>query len=331
MHDISPVQIYLRAGWSLGNVQDRYIFGGAGGDELVGRAVCGLPILEREFCILPPHFSGETLARISAAGWNNILESYDSYPQCFKRTVPYLLASLVYHFEYLRGKLSNSHPLWKQRLFTQKLIIEENNIFLTDFLKKNVVTGYGYCKLTNMRSTGVPTSIAMAQEIRMLQEKVDKMTETHTSSLLNFQEATIKSIQSIPEAVKNTIMENFEIDGVAPINVSDVQNIVSQSSKVLLEQMKELINQISSREANNINNINRTQQINTTYDVGPTYFDWGGKLFRLVPENFQFSSTDVKSSWDVWQHGQGVQWKGKACRTYPLKRLLDKRIQTRHR
>jgi hypothetical protein len=32
----------------------------------------------------------------------------------------------------------------------------------------------------------------------------------------------------------------------------------------------------------------------------------------------------VKSSWDVWQHGQGVQWKGKACRTYPLKRLLDK-------
>jgi len=94
MHDISPVQIYLRAGWSLGNVQDRYMFGGAGGDELVGRAVCGLPILEREFCILPPHFSGETLARISAAGWNNILESYDSYPQCFKRTVPYLLASL---------------------------------------------------------------------------------------------------------------------------------------------------------------------------------------------------------------------------------------------
>jgi hypothetical protein len=124
-----------------------------------------------------------------------------------------------------------------------------------------------------MRSTGVPTSIAMAQEIRMLQEKVDKMTETNTSSLLNFQEATIKSIQSIPEAVKNTIMENFEIDGVAPINVSDVQNIVSQSSKVLLEQMKELINQISSREANNINNINRTQQINTIYDVGPTYFD----------------------------------------------------------
>jgi len=78
------------------------------------------------------------------------------------------------------------------------------------------------------------------------------MTETHTSSLLNFQEATIKSIQSIPEAVKNTIMENFEIDGVAPINVSDVQNIVSQSSKVLLEQMKELINQISSREATTI-------------------------------------------------------------------------------
>lgn len=41
---ISAVQVYLRAGWSLGNVQDRYIFAGPGGDQLVGRAVCGLPI-----------------------------------------------------------------------------------------------------------------------------------------------------------------------------------------------------------------------------------------------------------------------------------------------
>jgi hypothetical protein len=34
---ISAVCVYLRAGWSLGNVQDRYIFAGAGGDQTVGR------------------------------------------------------------------------------------------------------------------------------------------------------------------------------------------------------------------------------------------------------------------------------------------------------
>jgi hypothetical protein len=35
---MSAVAVYLRAGWSLGNVQDRYIFSGAGSDQVVGRA-----------------------------------------------------------------------------------------------------------------------------------------------------------------------------------------------------------------------------------------------------------------------------------------------------
>ena len=41
---INAAQVYLRAGWSLGNVPDRYIFAGTGGDQLTGRALCGLPI-----------------------------------------------------------------------------------------------------------------------------------------------------------------------------------------------------------------------------------------------------------------------------------------------
>ncbi len=33
--------IWLRAGWSLGSVQGRYIFSGSGGDQFVGRAATG--------------------------------------------------------------------------------------------------------------------------------------------------------------------------------------------------------------------------------------------------------------------------------------------------
>ena len=36
MNGPSMVQVFLRAGWSLGNVQDRYLFAGAGGDQLTG-------------------------------------------------------------------------------------------------------------------------------------------------------------------------------------------------------------------------------------------------------------------------------------------------------
>ena len=53
---VSDVAVYLRAGWSIGNTQDRYVFSGAGSEQIVGRAVCGLPIQSMDFAILPPHF-----------------------------------------------------------------------------------------------------------------------------------------------------------------------------------------------------------------------------------------------------------------------------------
>ena len=50
---LSAVGIFLRAGWSIGNVQDRYIQSGAGSDQVIGRAVSLLPA----FTTLPPHFT----------------------------------------------------------------------------------------------------------------------------------------------------------------------------------------------------------------------------------------------------------------------------------
>jgi hypothetical protein len=39
----SAIMVYLRAGWSLGNVPDRYIHAGTGSKQLVGRTVALLP------------------------------------------------------------------------------------------------------------------------------------------------------------------------------------------------------------------------------------------------------------------------------------------------
>lgn len=103
---VTAVQVYLRAGWSLGNTQDRYIFAGPGGDQLVGRAVCGLyPSMARsfQFCLKTwPHFTLEDMAVLDELGWSNILEGFDDYPAGFRRVVPYLFASLVFHEDFLR-------------------------------------------------------------------------------------------------------------------------------------------------------------------------------------------------------------------------------------
>ena len=64
-----------------------YIFSGAGSDQIVGRAVCSLPIQSMDFAILPPHFSNEDVEMISnVIGWGNILEHYTNYPNGFKKS-----------------------------------------------------------------------------------------------------------------------------------------------------------------------------------------------------------------------------------------------------
>jgi hypothetical protein len=48
--------ICIRAGWTVGAIQDRYIQFDLAGDQHAGRTVCGLPASSHQFSVLPPHF-----------------------------------------------------------------------------------------------------------------------------------------------------------------------------------------------------------------------------------------------------------------------------------
>ena len=127
-----PVKVYLRAGWSLGNVQDRYIYEGMcflkklnisfkivsilgkGGDQLCGRYASGLETHSTKFASLPPH----DIAALGNHDWESLISGYASFPDSFKTTLPFLLASLVYHADFLRDELDPQHPLFSSRLFT---------------------------------------------------------------------------------------------------------------------------------------------------------------------------------------------------------------------
>lgn len=76
----SVIAVYLRAGWSLGPVQSRYILEGDGGDQLCGRAATGLPLSDPSFASLPPHFSDVCLIE-----WSTVIPNFESfYPDNFK-------------------------------------------------------------------------------------------------------------------------------------------------------------------------------------------------------------------------------------------------------
>jgi hypothetical protein len=118
----------------LGPVQSRYILEGEGGDQVCGRAATGLPLTDITFANLPAHFSAMDTG-ISPTEWEDILPGYSSfYPLNFREVIPYLLASLVHHRDYLDDLRIRHprHPLFLQRVWTTGILSR---------LKDMVVTG----------------------------------------------------------------------------------------------------------------------------------------------------------------------------------------------
>jgi hypothetical protein len=65
----SVVAAYLRAGWSLGNVQQRYIFEGEGSDQFLGRVAAGLSLTEEAFTVLPPRLLHPSVRSVAYLGY----------------------------------------------------------------------------------------------------------------------------------------------------------------------------------------------------------------------------------------------------------------------
>jgi hypothetical protein len=107
--------VYLRMGWSLGNVQKRYIFGGPGSDQVLGRTIAALDCTSPRFALLPPHFTqADTL---SIQQWEEAVPGFSLYPEQFRIVIPYLVASVVFHIEWLKKTLPSSHPLFLSRFY----------------------------------------------------------------------------------------------------------------------------------------------------------------------------------------------------------------------
>jgi hypothetical protein len=114
----NPCAVYIRAGWSLGNTQDRYIMGGPGEDDLCGRILSGLSFDTGKFTVLPLHFSKKGNQLLLEIGLENFYEGYHKYPESFRRCVPYFVAAILYHLPTLRAWWPNrAHPFWGCSMF----------------------------------------------------------------------------------------------------------------------------------------------------------------------------------------------------------------------
>jgi hypothetical protein len=269
----STVQVFMRAGWSLGNVQDRYLFAGAGGDQLTGRVLCGLPFNDATFATLPPHFDNDGLTGIQ---WSTLMPLYSQLPDTFKRAMPYLLASVCYHEPWLRLNLPRHHPLFHSYLFASGEV---------ERLKAHVVTGRSRCPLTGMQATGIPPHLVLSNELT----DVAKQTEL-------LKEALLAKCSELPAELVSVMLSRFSINGAIPVTIDDIKILLNNAVNQMRSELRDAIpSSITSLPSPNLP---------LDIDADPRFqlWTWKGGM-HMVPEGWQLPKTDVKTMWNLWHYG----------------------------
>jgi hypothetical protein len=268
----SPLQICLRGGWHIGGVLDRYLFPGAGGDQLTGRVLSGLPFNESTFASLPPHFDAAGAAGIA---WSTVLPLYSTLPATFKRAVPYLLASICYHEHWLKSNLAEGHPLFSTYLFTSGAV---------NYLKSRVLTGCNRCTATPMIATGIPPHLAMTNELTA----VVRQTEALKTVLLS-------KCDELPTQLVDKLLSKFTINGAIPVTMDDFKTLLTAAVNEMRAEVRDALPDRVRASA-------PQAHADASGDSRFQLWMWGGKL-RPVPEGWQLPSTDAMATWRLWYFG----------------------------
>ena len=277
----SPISIYLRAGWSLGPVQSRYILEAQGGDQLCGRAASGLNITNVEFSSLPPHFNTQNGSILAVDEWDNILPEYSTfYPAQFRPVITFLLASIVYHRRWLVSTFPAHHPLFNSRVWTSGII---------NRLEPLVLSGSGRNTVSLLTATGIPPHIILANEIA----KVDGKLEHMKVSLM-------ARLDSLPEELKAMMLENFQINGILPITHTQVVSMIANLERSILNAMQQQ-NQVLTQQQQQSSD----HSYNNNSNEGFRMWLWKGK-FHPVPQDFKFPSDNMSNIWNLWWDGRPI-------------------------
>jgi predicted DNA-binding protein len=278
----ADTSVFLRMGQTLGQLKDRYIHSAEGAGQLCGRMVSGLPFDSELFTVLPPHFTKRTLQQMDTEYWNSILSDYSEYPSGLKTALPYFLASLIHHESFLRANLDQAHPVFVSRVFTHNRLLSA--------MRDSVLLGFGLSVGTDMRATGIPPHLALAERLHSLSEDTRRL---HAEVIHLKQHINEVLPHKVASTVTEQIQENFVVEGVAPVSM----RLIDQHLSAMEDRL-----------------IARANQPNTTLpttatESGPEQvwrtWDWNdGLIAHFVPKGWEFPARlTVKMLWDLWWFG----------------------------
>lgn len=100
-------------------------------DGIMGRVLAGLEFGSKDFEIQAPHLSPEMMNNVP---FNKLIPGYDMFPVQVRTLAPYFVASIVWHYEWLRQTVPGDAPLWSsvplfttQQVWLEKLSEKDDN------------------------------------------------------------------------------------------------------------------------------------------------------------------------------------------------------------
>ncbi len=136
--------------------------------------------------------------------WRIIVPNYDHYPETFRHTIPFLLASIVYHADFLREVLAPDHPLFASQVFAGSFVNKLRGKATAGIAKSPV----------GMRATGVPQHLILAAEFAELRDDFNALKDSMTAQNSIDKQQIFDRVDGVPEALHEMLLKNFNIEGL---------------------------------------------------------------------------------------------------------------------
>ena len=133
----------------------------------------------------------------------------------FRVAIPFLLASIVFHQDWIKDNFPENHPLFYSRLFTSGILQR---------LRSKVETGIYKNEKTKLVATGVPQYVKELHKFDELFHRVGAM-----------EEKFLGVIRELPTKVVSKILDHIQVNGAVSISAGKVQTLVTSLEARLLE------------------------------------------------------------------------------------------------
>jgi len=253
------------------------------GDQLCGRVLALLPMQSENFAALPPHFLSSNPESVSQ--FENVCTILFGEVQnaSTKRTIPYLVSSLIYHYDFLQEKFHQEHPIQTSALFTDissSVILELKRLIFIDS--------------DHLIPRGIPTAVVVLKELKLVKDDMVNLKESQ--KLIQLDQEKLTELIPLSAAASGMMCGERQLN---LLKESIGEHLISALSQSGVQQ------QSQSRPASRV--------IQTANE---SMFLWSDGISREIPETFKVMEKKAKVV-DVWN-----KWLGRRQESETLSSLI---------